>query len=70
LPGFSEQINTMHGLILKVNKMLLEGDMITRDRQTVQGCINTLNDIIDKFDQLKPAEVVMVDAYGRVHSGD
>ena len=70
LPGFADQINTMHGLILKINKMLLDGDIETRDRATVQGAINTLNDIIDKFDQLVPAEIAMVDAYGRVHTGD
>ena len=70
LPNFADQINTIHGLILKINKMLLEGDVETRDRATAQGAINTLNDIIDKFDQLVPAEIAMVDAYGRVHTGD
>ena len=70
LPGFADDINTLHGLILKVNKILLAGDVLTRDRATVQGAINTLNDIIDKFDQLIPSEIVMVDLYGRIHSGD
>ena len=50
--------------------MLLDGDAETRDRATTQGAINTLNDIIDKFDQLVPAEIAMVDAYGRVHTSD
>ena len=63
-------MNTLHGLILKINQMLLAGDMVTRDNQTVQGCINLINDILDKFDQLKPAEIVMVDKLGRIHSGD
>ena len=70
MPGFADDINTLHGLILKVNKILLAGDVLTRDRATVQGAINTLNDIIDKFDQLIPSEIVMVDLYGRIHSGD
>ncbi len=70
LPGFAEDIGTLHGLILKVNKMLLAGDVMTRDRATVQGAINTLNDIIDKFDVLKPEQFVTVDEYGRIHSAE
>jgi hypothetical protein len=60
----------LHGLILKINQMLLAGDKVTRDNSTVQGCINLINDILDKFDQLKPAEIVMVDKLGQIHSGD
>ena len=70
LPGFAEDIGTLHGLILKVNKILLAGDVMTRDRATVQGAINTLNDIIDKFDILIPAQFVTVDEYGRIHSAE
>ena len=50
--------------------MLLADDHLTRDNTTVQGAINTLNDIIAKFDTLTPSEFVMVDRYGRIHSGD
>lgn len=70
IPDFAKDMNTLHGLILKINQMLLAGDMVTRDNQTVQGCINLINDILDKFDQLKPAEIIMVDKLGRIHSGD
>ena len=70
IPDFAKDMNTIHGLILKINQMLLAGDKVTRDNSTVQGCINLINDILDKFDQLKPAEIVMVDTYGRIHSGD
>ena len=70
IPYFAKDVNTLHGLILKINQMLLAGDKVTRDNSTVQGCINLINDILDKFDQLKPAEIVMVDKLGQIHSGD
>ena len=40
LKGFAEQLNTIHGLILEINKFLKFNDTLTRDRTTVQGCIN------------------------------
>ena len=70
LPELSENFNTLLGLILRINNKLLSEDTKTRDLNTVQGCINKINDILDKFHQLVPAEIAMVDAYGRVHSGD
>ena len=70
LPEFAERYNTINGLILNLYKKLLPNDTLTRDLTTVQGSINALNDIIDKFDELVPAEIVMIDEYGRVHSGD
>ena len=67
LDNFARSLNTLHGLILQVNKMLEMDNFQTRDRLTVQGCINTLNDIIDKFDTLKPNNFLIVDNYGRVN---
>lgn len=67
LDNFARSLNTIHGLILQVNKMLEMDNFQTRDRLTVQGCINTLNDIIDKFDTLKPNNFLIVDNYGRVN---
>lgn len=70
LKDFGNVLNTINGLIVKINQKLADGDMITRDQRTVQGAINTLNDIIAKFSILIPGEFAMVDTYGRVHSGD
>lgn len=70
LKDFGNILNTINGLIVKINQKLLSGNLLTRDQQTVQGAINTLNDIIDKFNILIPGEFTMVDTYGRVHSGD
>ncbi len=68
LEGFARTLNTIHGLILKINEKLLANDMITRDNNTVQGAINMLNDIIYKFEIIEAGQIMMVDDYGRIHS--
>lgn len=68
LKDFARTMNTIHGLIIRVNQMLLDGDYDTRDRSTVQGCINSLNDIINKFETLDAHTFVITDDYGRAVS--
>lgn len=68
LEGFARELNTIHGLILEINRLLLTNDVHTRDSYTVQGAINVINDIIDKFEIIAPGQFVIVDDYGRVHS--
>ena len=70
IPGFARNMNTIHGLILKINQILQLDNKLTRDRTTVQGTLNVLNDIISKFDKMKPQHLLMVDEYGRVQSSD
>lgn len=70
LVGFARGLNTIHGLILKINQILLTDDKLTRDRTTIQGTLNVLNDIIARFDKMKPQHLLMVDEYGRVQSSD
>lgn len=70
LVGFARSLNTIHGLILKINNILKSDDAITRDTTTVQGCINTINDIIKKFDELKPGEVMIVNNSGQMTSAE
>lgn len=70
LDNFARQLNTIHGLILKVNKMLEIENYKTRDTQTIQGCINSVNDIINKFEELEPGKILLVDNYGRVNNAD
>lgn len=48
LIGFAYNYNTIHGLILRLNRILREGDMTTRDISTVQGALNRLNDEISR----------------------
>lgn len=68
LKGFADTLNTIHGLILKINNILLTDDAYTRDNATVQGCINLMNDIIQRFEIIEPGQIMLVDDYGRVHS--
>lgn len=68
LDGFARTLNTIHGLIIEINNILKTGDKLTRDNKTVQGCINTLNDIINTFATLTPGQIAIVDKYGRLTS--
>lgn len=68
LDGLADNLNTVLGLILKINAMLEMNDKKTRDTQTVQGCINKINDIIAKFDRIIPGQFTIVDEYGRITS--
>ena len=68
LKGFAKGLNTIHGLILKINKILESEDIYTRDSNTVQGCINRLNDIFNKFNVLKPKHFLTVGNNGQIHS--
>lgn len=65
LKGFARQLNTIHGLILEINKFLKFNDTLTRDRTTVQGCINQINDIINIFSKINPSDAVIVNNYGQ-----
>ena len=68
LTGFSRTLNTIHGLILEINNLLKFNDHLTRDTTTVQGCINSLKDILNQFDKLTPGNVLMVNKYGKATS--
>lgn len=68
LEGFARNLNTIHGLLLQINRMLLMNDEYTRDERTVQGAINLLNDKIAQFGEQRPNEVMVVDNYGRTQS--
>lgn len=70
LVGFARSLNTIHGLILKINNILKSDDLITRDTTTVQGCINTINDIINKFEALDPGHIMIVNNYGQMTSAE
>ena len=70
LKGFDVHYNTLHGLILRLNKMMLQGDDETRDEETVQGALNKLTDLIHRFGAMKPGQLMMVDDTGRMHGTD
>lgn len=68
LVGFSDGLNTIHGLILKLNSLLEIDNETSRDNKTVQGCINLMNDILNTFDILTPKSLLTVDQFGKIIS--
>lgn len=66
LTGFARTLNTINGLILKINQVFLFNDEITRDDTTIQGNLNRIKDFFNKFDTLTPGELTFVDNYGRI----
>ena len=68
LVGFARTLNTIHGLILQINNFLEYNNENTRNTSTVQGVVNTLNDIIAKFEILDYGQFVVTDSYGRMHT--
>lgn len=70
LVGFARNLNTIHGMLIKINALLNTDDVLTRNTDTVQGCINYLNDIIDLFGGLKPNSFNIVNDKGKIVSAD
>lgn len=70
LPEFARGMNTLHGAILKMAQLMEIGDAQTRDTSTMQGCINYMNDVLDKFGEFTQKEFVIVDNYGRLRSSN
>ena len=67
LKGFDITFNTLHGLILRLNQMMKQGDLLTRDENTLQGTLNQLNDLVHRFGSMSPGQFMMVDNAGRMH---
>lgn len=66
LEGFDVSFNTLHGLLLRLNKWMLQNDTLTRDNTTLQGALNQLNDLIHRFGQMKAGQLMIVDDAGRM----
>lgn len=50
LIGFGKNLNSIHGWLIRLNHILSNGDPDTFDTNTVQGCINQINDIIKNYE--------------------
>ena len=68
--GFAKDLSTVNGLILQLKQLIESDDSETRNRETVQGTINTLNDIINIFEDLIPGEFLICDDKGHVNSAN
>lgn len=70
LKDFARKLNTIHGMILKMNQLIDEENTGSRDLDTIQGVLNNLNDWISKLGTFDSQELVMVDNYGRLQSAN
>lgn len=68
LKDFAYQLNTIHGLMLKLHEMLELDDNLTRDNNTLMGALNSLNDRMAHFGNFTPERPLVVDDYGRLNS--
>lgn len=66
LEGYARDKNTLNGLLLETHKKF--GTEDTRDVETVNGAINTLQDLTYNFATMEAGQPVLVDNYGRMHS--
>lgn len=70
LIGFARNLNTLHGMIVKINQTLESGDKLTRKSNSTAGILNQVNDIIAKFGKLCSNEFTIVDNYGRIRTAE
>ena len=70
LTGFSRTLNTINGLILHINQTFKFNDVITRETDTVQGCLNKIKDILKSFKQMNPQETIVIDEYCNLVGAD
>ena len=70
LTGFDRTLNTIHGLILQINRVMQFGNTETRDETTVAGLMNKMKDIISKFAVLIPNRLMVVNQYASMASAN
>lgn len=68
IEGFADNLSTINGLIVSLKNLIESDNSKTRNRRTVQGTINVLNDIINCFEDLTPGEFLICDSNGKVNS--
>lgn len=66
LPEFARNMNTLHGMVLKMNQFLEIDNRDIRDENTITGGINKLKDLFAKFDKMVPSSISVADEYGRL----
>ena len=70
LTGFARTLNTINGLILHINQTFKFNDTITRETDSVQGCLNKIKDILKAFKQMNPQETIIIDEYSNLVGAD
>lgn len=70
IPEFARNLNTMHGMLLKLNRYMEYDDSFTRDPRIGNGLLNQVKDLIANIGKLKPRTFVTVDDTGRMLETD
>lgn len=70
LEGFARELNTIHGLIVQINRIMEFNNLESRSNTTVAGLMNQMSDILYRFDELVPKKLLATDDYGRIVSAD
>lgn len=68
IEGFADNLSTINGLVVSLKNLIESDNPKTRNRTTIQGTINVLNDIINCFEDLTPGEFLICDSNGKVNS--
>lgn len=68
LKDYARTSNTMNGWLLKLNQLLGEQEIDTRDKATIQGALNILNDKINGLGDLGPNALMVTDMYGHLNA--
>lgn len=68
LYGFARHYTTIHGLILRLSKILESKNNDVRDFESAQGMLNKLKDILVNFGETHDNEIMVTDKYGRIIS--
>jgi hypothetical protein len=70
LEGFSRTLNSIHGMLLELNRIIRFEDKVTRDERTLAGTLNKINDVLTTIGKLTPGQIVVTDNYGRMTTAD
>lgn len=70
LVEFADKLNTLHGILLKASQMLEFDNPESRNRETVQGSINVLNDLIEKIKTLVPGKFLITNKEGNIQTAN
>lgn len=70
IPEFARNLNTMHGMLLKINRYMEYDDEFTRDARIGNGLLNQVKDLIANIGKLVPRTFVTVDDTGRMVETD
>lgn len=69
IPNASEKLKSIYGSILKMNELLGIGLEDTKDRSTIYGCINSLQSLINTFEnKFKVSSPVIINNEGKFSS--